>query len=151
MKTNSGASKRSPAAGRKARILRQNNSGASGLNDRISARKKLFDLKHWVKELNEKHGRSFRWIADHTTRGKNSHGYWQQIAVGAHLVKPRRIAPTEADYADMRLLIKIVRGYAERELAINEKLMAFQRALLETNLLALDVVELATKLGISKE
>jgi hypothetical protein len=145
VKNSSVAKLHAKPTGRPPRRTRQNDSDAVGLRDKVTGRKRLLDLKHWVVELNTKHGRSFRWIAEHTTRGPGSHGYFQAIATGQHLSNPPRICPRECDHADIRLALKIVRECSGREVALTEKLFEFQRQILVLNSLALGIVDTSTQ------
>lgn len=105
-------------AGRKPVHARQNVSVASGSCTRISDRKRLTDLWKWVTRLHDERGWSFRKMAEHTTRGKGSHGYWQAIYTRAHMEAKPRIRPCEYDWADLRLLDKVSTSYADSDGAL---------------------------------
>jgi len=91
-------------AGRKAGHARQNNSVTAGSSERITARRQLADLSKWVDYLHTQRGWSFRRIAEHTTRGKGSHGYWQSVNARAHMGKAPRIRPCLYDWHDLKIL-----------------------------------------------
>lgn len=94
---------------------RQNASAAAATDPRITDRRQLADLRRIVLELHETRGYSFRQIAKYTSRGANTHGYWQMVAAGAHQTKPPRIRPTQQDLREIKQLAQTVRAYAMRD------------------------------------
>lgn len=130
-------------AGRPARHTRQKHSGAIVITARIQDRKRLCDLHKWVVELHEMHGKSFRWIAAHTTRGAGSHGYWQAVHKREHLKKPPRIRPCEHDWLDLRALVRVVRSYTGASNLLCDRALAFDRAVGAMNRTAIELIEAA--------
>ena len=129
--------------GRPARHTRQKHSGAVVITARIQDRKRLCDLHKWVVELHETHGKSFRWIAMHTTRGPGSHGYWQAIHKRDHLKKKPRVRPCEHDWLDLRALARVVRSYTGASNRLFDKALAFDKAVAAMNRAAIELIEVA--------
>lgn len=145
MKKLSDASKHRAARSVATRRKRQNVSDTVGLSTRITARLELLNLKKWVRELQTTHGKSYRWIAKHTTRGEGSHGYWQSVATGAHLLTPRRIAPTMLDLIEIRRVVLILREYREREIEITEAALRFHDAMVGAQSAAFEFVKVTSR------
>jgi len=136
-----------PQAGRKPIHSRQNVSVAAGSCARITDRKRLTDLWKWVTRLHDERGWSFRKIAEHTTRGKGSHGYWQSVYTRVHLDKRPRIRPCEYDWADLRLLDRVSTSYANSNEALLNALLRFDAAHAELSAASVAMVQLVQKLA----
>ena len=128
------------SAGRTAVHLRQDESATTAATARIHDRKHLADLAKWVGELHTTHGKSFRWIAKHSTRGESAYGYFQQIAARAHLRPRPTIRPCFYDWQDVRRMIRIVREYSDTTEKLFSAVNAFDLALAELQRAAVALV-----------
>lgn len=143
---NSAPSVARAAPGRKPLHARQNTSVTAGSCARIMDRKRLTDLWKWVTRLHDERGWSFRKIAEHTTRGKGSHGYWQNVYTRAHMDKRPRIRPCEYDWHDLRLLDRVSTSYADTEGAILNAMLRFDAAHSELSAASVAMVEIVQRI-----
>lgn len=119
----------------------------ANLRDNLGDRKRLTDLWKWVTRLHDERGWSFRKMAEHTTRGKGSHGYWQSIYQRDHMAKRPRIRPCEYDWHDLRLIDKVSGSYADTDGALLNALLRFDAAHAELSAASVAMVGLAKKLS----
>lgn len=109
-----------------ARQHRQKPADTPVMDTPITSRKHLLDLKKWAVVLNQTW--SYRVIASHTWRGKESHGYWQQVAAGEHLKKKPRIRPRWQDWHDLHSFVTVMRHYGSADKELLDRALAVVQA-----------------------